>query len=78
MKNNGQGNKLKKKDFNCGKEIHGKGKNNGQGNLHNGQIYTSPTKDRPRTGIKLLVSLLHKTEWGKRGRSLCVYLSGCL
>jgi hypothetical protein len=26
--------------------------------LHNGQIYTSPTKVRPWTGIKLLVSCL--------------------
>ncbi len=49
MKNNGKGNKLQKKNFNCGKEIHGQGKHNGQGNLHNGQgnlhngqIYTSP------------------------------------
>jgi hypothetical protein len=31
MKNNGQGNKLKKKDFNCGQEVHGQGKNNGKG-----------------------------------------------
>ena len=58
MKKNGQGNKLQKKNFNCGKEIHGQGKNNGQGNLHNGLIYTSPTKDRPWTGIKLLVPCL--------------------
>jgi hypothetical protein len=58
MKNNGQRNKLQKKDFNCGKEIHGQGKNNGQGNLHNGPIYTSPTKDRPWTDIKLLVPSL--------------------
>jgi hypothetical protein len=36
MKNHGQGNKLQKKGFNCGKEIHGQGKNIGQGNLHNG------------------------------------------
>jgi hypothetical protein len=26
--------------------------------LHNGLIYTSPTKDRPWTGIKLLVLYL--------------------
>jgi hypothetical protein len=58
MKNNGQGKKFQKKNFNCGKEIHGQGKHNGQGNLHNGQIYTSPTKDRPWTGIKLLVPCL--------------------
>ncbi len=34
---------------------HGEGKNNGQGNLPKCLIYTSPTKDRPWTSIKLLV-----------------------
>jgi hypothetical protein len=66
MKNNGQGNKLKKKDFNCGKEIHGQGKNIGQGNLHNGLIYTSPTKDRPWTGIPFTSPYIIKEQafWG--------------
>jgi hypothetical protein len=47
MKNNGQRNKLQKKDFNCGKEIHGQGKSNGKGNLHNGPFTLAQLKTGP-------------------------------
>ncbi len=52
-------------------------KNNWQGNLHNGLIYTSPTKDRPWTGIRFTSPLLIKRKgpkWG--GVCVCICLFG--
>jgi hypothetical protein len=60
-----------------GQGIHGQGIH-GQGNLHNGLIYTSPTKDRPWTGIRFTSPLLIKRKGPKGGGGLFVYLSGCL